>query len=187
MCVKINRFIWICLGLIITVVTSCNKDDDELLIENVEFLLSSSVISSDSLLPTKYTCSGESSTLPVNWENPPEDVVAYTLIMHHEAPEGIHCYWIVYNIPENVSSLLENETGIGSFGANTVNGKNEYAPPCSQGPGEKAYTYTLYALSEELEITVPSAKVDFEFVLEEMEDIIISTASMIVLYSRQFD
>ena len=187
MSVKINRLIWICVLPIIAVVISCNKGDDELLIESAEFLLSSSVINSDSLLPTKYTCDGESSTLPVNWENPPEDVISYTLIMHHDAPEGIHCYWIVYNIPENISGLLENETGIGNLGTNMVNGKNEYAPPCSQGPGEKAYTYTLYALSEELEITIPSDKVDFEFVFEKMEDIIISIASITVFYSRQFD
>jgi hypothetical protein len=33
--------------------------------------------------------------------------------------------------------------GVGSDGPGTV-----YDPPCSQGPGAKLYTYTLYALSE---------------------------------------
>ena len=73
--------------------------------------------------------------------------------MHHIDPEGItKWYWILYNIPADVTSLPKNVTGVGTLGNNSVNGLTEYAPPMSSGPGEKTYIYTVYALSTELQL-----------------------------------
>ncbi|MEH6446730.1 MAG: YbhB/YbcL family Raf kinase inhibitor-like protein [Oceanospirillaceae bacterium] len=74
-------------------------------------------------------------------------------------PEELKWYWIVYNIPAQASGIdsgigsgsKENQS-VGSFGSNTVNDRNEYAPPCSKGPGQKVYTFHLYALSKSLDI-----------------------------------
>ncbi len=186
---QIKMVIWALSALMIcTIIYSCTKEEEEHIDENSEFEISSNEIDSENLLSIKYTCDGNGSTLPLKWENAPDNTNAYALIMHHEAgPEDVHCYWIVYNIPADISSLSENEKSVGSFGINTVNGKNEYAPPCSKGPGEKAYTYSLYALSEELDISIPSGEINMDFILDQMEDKIISTTSMTVFYSRQFD
>ena len=173
--------------MITTVISSCTKDDNQLSTESSEFTLTSSAIAQDSLLPSKYTCDGESATLPLSWSNPPDSTVVYTLIMHHEAaPDDVHCYWIVYNIPADISELPENVSGIGSLGTNTVNGLNEYTPPCSKGPGEKEYHYTLYALSEKLDITASPDEIDMDFIKEAMVGKIISTANMTVYYTRQY-
>ena len=171
-------------GIVLLVTSECSKNSvpDE---DTFDFKLSSPAIGADSLLPAEYTCDGASSTLPLAWSGAPQSTVSYVLIMHHEAsPTDIHWYWIIYNIPSTVTSLAKNVSGIGILGTNSVNDRTQYAPPCSQGPGAKAYTYTLYALSATPVITVPAAQVDREKMLETIENITIASTKMRVFYSR---
>ncbi len=149
------------------------------------FKLTSSAIGVDSLLPADYTCDGVSATLPLGWSGYPESTKCFVLIMHHEAsPTDIHWYWLVYNIPITVNSVDRNEAGFGTLGTNSVNDHLEYAPPCSQGPGIKMYTLTIYALSDNIAISVDPSLVDRETLLEAIKDITISSAHMNVYYSR---
>ncbi|MBB1360934.1 YbhB/YbcL family Raf kinase inhibitor-like protein [Shewanella sp. SR44-4] len=70
-------------------------------------------------------------------------------------PEELKWYWTAYNIPAQASGIgsgSKEKQSVGSFGSNTVNNRNEYAPPCSKGPGQKVYTFHLYALSKSLDI-----------------------------------
>jgi phosphatidylethanolamine-binding protein (PEBP) family uncharacterized protein len=153
--------------------------------ENNLFILSSPEISSDSLLPVEYTCDGESASLPLEWSGYPEGTRYFALIMHHEAsPEDIHWYWVLYNIPLSVTSLQKNATGIGTPGNNSVNGKTEYTPPCSQGPGPKIYIYTIYSLAGQVKPQVPSAEVTRQVLLDAMKNIILDSATLTVIYSR---
>jgi Raf kinase inhibitor-like YbhB/YbcL family protein len=149
------------------------------------FVLKSSEIQPDSLLPKEYTCDGESSTLPLSWNGFPEDTKYFALIMHHEASvTDIHWYWVMYNIPVSVQSLEKNVTGIGILGNNSVNGNIGYAPPCSQGPGSKRYTFTIYALSEPATLTVPASEVSREVLLQAIKNITLASATLTVIYSR---
>jgi len=163
---------------------ACSKQADENE-TTLDFKLSSPDIGADSLLSAVYTCDGTMSTLPLNWENPPTGTKSFTLVMDHiAAPDDIHCYWILYNIPAQVSGLVKNATDIGNLGTNTFNDLNEYSGRCSQGPGIKAYTLTIYAVSEELEITVQPSQINREFILNEIADKTIAKASLTVYYSR---
>jgi phosphatidylethanolamine-binding protein (PEBP) family uncharacterized protein len=163
---------------------SCSKNENESG-DLSGFILSSPEIGADSLLPTAYTCDGESATLPLIWTGAPQETVSFALIMHHEAsPADIHWYWVLYNIPAAVTSLSRNIKGIGTLGTNSVNDRTEYAPPCSQGPGIKAYTYTVYALSQNPSVPVPSDQVTREVLLTAISGITISSAKMTVYYSR---
>jgi phosphatidylethanolamine-binding protein (PEBP) family uncharacterized protein len=166
------------------ILTGCSKRDRN--DNNVTgFSLSSSEIKSDSLLPVDYTCDGVSATLPLEWSGEPVGTESYALIMHHEAsPTDIHWYWILYNIPTNVHSLVRDASGIGIPGTNSVNDRTEYAPPCSQGPGVKAYTYTVYALSSNPVLNVPRTEVTRQVLLDAIKDITLSSAKMTVYYSR---
>jgi len=170
--------------LILLVVISCKKDTG-LVPQNQKFMLSSPDIGADSLLPAEYTCDGLSSTLPLAWTGAPEKTVCFALIMHHIAsPTDIHWYWVLYNIPANTNNLPKNTTGIGILGTNSVNDRTGYAPPCSQGPGIKAYTYTIYSLSQPPVLPLPADKVTRLILLDAIEDITISSAKMTVYYSR---
>ncbi len=163
---------------------SCNKKDG-LTDKESGFVISSSEIKSDSLLPIDYTCDGVSATLPLVWSGEPDGTKSFALIMHHEAsPTDIHWYWVLYNIPAGVHSLPRNVKGIGVLGTNSVNDRNEYAPPCSQGPGAKEYNYTVYALSSNPAITVPQTEVTRQVLLDAIGNITLSSAKMKVYYSR---
>jgi phosphatidylethanolamine-binding protein (PEBP) family uncharacterized protein len=163
---------------------SCHKNDDSKDHES-GFLLTSPEIKSDSLLPMDYTCDGVSATLPLEWSGEPSGTVAFALIMHHVAsPTDIHWYWVLYNIPVSVHNLSRNVSGIGTLGTNSVNDRNEYAPPCSQGPGIKAYTFTIYALSKNPELSVPQKEVTRQILLDAIDNITLSSAKMTVYYSR---
>jgi phosphatidylethanolamine-binding protein (PEBP) family uncharacterized protein len=166
------------------ILLSCNKNDDSKDQES-GFLLTSPEIKADSLLPIDYTCDGVSATHPLEWSGEPDGTVAFALIMHHEAsPTDIHWYWVLYNIPANVHSLSRNVSGIGTLGTNSVNDRNEYAPPCSQGPGIKAYIYTIYALSANPVINTPQSEVTREVLLNAIKNITLSSSKMKVYYSR---
>ena len=70
------------------------------------------------------------------------------------------------------------------MGNNSINGRVEYAPPHSKGPGPKTYTYTLYALSAPVNLDVAPSKVNRDLLLAAMQDRILATAELKVVYSR---
>jgi phosphatidylethanolamine-binding protein (PEBP) family uncharacterized protein len=149
------------------------------------FVLQSNEVSEGGTLPIDYTCDGTSSTLPLSWSGAPDGTESYALVMHHVAsPTDIHWYWVLYDIPAAVDSLNKNTTGIGKLGNNSVNGRMAYSPPCSQGPGPKTYTYTLYALSSTPIINVADSLVSRDVLLQAIEPIVLDSAMLHVVYSR---
>ncbi len=148
------------------------------------FILQSSEVVNGGSLPVEYTCDGAGATLSLEWSGAPEGTTNYAVIMHHVAPDMTKWYWILYNIPADVLSLPENVTGIGTLGTNSVNDRMEYAPPCSQGPGEKTYILTVYALSAAPQISVSPDQVNREVLLAAMDGLILGTAELSVVYSR---
>ena len=189
---KISQPIFLLAVLSVFLWINCNKSstsneitDNNLDLTDSGFILTSSDIGQDSLLPIEYTCDGESATLPLEWNRYPDNTQYFALIMHHEvSPTDIHWYWTLYNIPASVNSLPKNVSGIGTLGTNSVNGLTEYSPPCSQGPGLKAYTFTIYSLSEKVTTTVNPAEVDRATLLDVIEEITLTSTSITVWYER---
>ncbi len=150
------------------------------------FILSSFAVVEGGALPAEYTCDGASATLSLAWKGAPAGTQSYAVIMHHVAgPEDVHWYWVLYNIPADVTSLPKNSVGIGTLGTNSVNGKTAYSPPCSKGPGEKAYTYTIYALSAQPQFAVPASQVNREVLLAAIQNITLASAELHVTYARK--
>ena len=147
--------------------------------------LSSPDVVEGGVLPVEYTCDGASSTLPLAWSGAPAMTESFAVIMHHVAsPEDVHWYWVMYDIPASVTSLAKNGTGIGTLGTNSVNGKTAYSPPCSKGPGAKSYTYTVYALSAQPQLSVPASQVNRETLLKAIQNITLASAELHVTYAR---
>lgn len=152
---------------------------------NSGFTLTSTDVADGGRLPIEYTCDGDGSTLPIAWSGAPAETQSYAVIMHHvAAPEEIHWYWVLYNIPADVTSLPKNVSGIGTLGNNINNGLVEYSPPCSQGPGDKEYIYTVYALSAQPQITVPAEEVDRDTLLAAIQNITLASAEIHTIYAR---
>jgi phosphatidylethanolamine-binding protein (PEBP) family uncharacterized protein len=158
---------------------------------NKKFALTSPVVKEKGMLPTEYTCDGASATPELRWSNPPKGSKSFALLMSHIPPTGPggaetpHWYWIIWDIPANSKSLPKNNTSIGKLGGNSVNRDFGYAPPCSKGPGEKLYTYTLYALTKSANLgEVSSASVNRETLLKAISKITLGKAVLNVKYTR---
>jgi phosphatidylethanolamine-binding protein (PEBP) family uncharacterized protein len=150
------------------------------------FVLTSPEAAENGMLPAEYTCDGAAATLPLSWSGAPAGTQGFAVIMHHVAsPQDIHWYWVLYDIPANVTQLPKNVTGIGTLGTNSVNGKTAYTPPCSKGPGPKAYTYTVYALSAPAQLSMPATQVDRATLLAFIRNITLASAELHVTYSRK--
>ena len=67
--------------------------------------------------------------------------------------------WVLYGIPGDTTGLAKNSTGVGTTGTGSHGTVMQYDPPCSQGPGAKVYTFTIYALSASPTLSVPSNQV----------------------------
>ncbi|MFT5196888.1 MAG: phosphatidylethanolamine-binding protein (PEBP) family uncharacterized protein [Candidatus Promineifilaceae bacterium] len=148
------------------------------------FSLTSPMMQNNGVLPVDFTCDGDSLTPPLAWDNPPAGTVSYALLMDHQpGPEDYHWYWVAFGIPADVNSLDAGSNMAGTLGTNSVNDQQAYAPPCSKGPGEKLYTFHLYALSAVAEIADP-ANADRETLLAAIDGITLATADLDVIFDR---
>jgi len=149
------------------------------------FVMKSTEVTDGGILPKDYTGDGSSATLPLEWSGAPAGTKSYALIMHHIDPEGkTKWYWVLYNIPSGTTSLPKNVKNIGTLGNNSVNGRVEYAPPHSKGPGAKTYVYTVYALSAPVKLDANPSDVNREVLLSAMKDNILAASELRVVYSR---
>ena len=163
---------------------NCAKEEVEMPTNTGVFTLESSGVV-NGVLDKKYTCDGQSFAPPLSWKNVPIGTKSFVILMHHIPPTGEkHVYYVVYKLASTVNSLPENNTSIGLFGINTVNGKNTYSPPCSQGPGAKIYIITAYALSAEPVISATNTKVTMDIVLDAIKSISLAKSELSVNYTR---
>ncbi len=115
------------------------------------FVVSSSAIGADGMIPVEFTCDGQSASPPIQWKDAPAGTKTFALSLWHTAPDQEKSYWLVYNIPANVDHLDKNDKQTGTVGLNDKK-RAAYDPMCSKGPGVKKYHVTLYALSSELKL-----------------------------------
>jgi len=102
------------------------------------FSVASAAFAAGGDLPARYTCDGSSLSPPLSWSGAPAGTVGYAVVMHHvAAPDDVHWYWVLYDIPPSVDHIDAGVTPPAEVGTNSVNGRSEYTPPCSKGPGRK--------------------------------------------------
>ncbi len=145
--------------------------------------LTSSVMINGGTLPNTYSCDGDGISPPFSWSDAPSDTQEYALIMHHvPGPDDAHWYWVMYNLDDSVTELGAGES-LGTLGSNSVNGINEYAPPCSQGPGSKEYIFTLYALSATPDVSELDS-IDRDALLSAISGITLESVKFTVNFER---
>lgn len=141
--------------------------------------------SHNGVYPKLYTCDSTGISPGLQWSNAPVATKSYVITMHHIPPTGDkHVYLVVYNIPASILSIPDNSKSIGNWGINTVDGKNSYTPPCSQGPGAKVYILTMYALSSDANLSFLTSKVTMDMLYTEIKTKIVDSAVMSVTYTR---
>ena len=154
------------------------------------FRLTSSEFVDGGALPKEFTCDGAGISPPLSWQNPPAGSKSFAIIMDSEpgpprpgeSNTGKHFYLTVFNIPSDAVKILKGEPGVGTLGQNFLGKKAGYTPPCSQGPGAKKYSFTIYALSSRLDLGAGEATLSS---LEKaMADKILAKAQISAVYAR---
>ncbi|MFM7261486.1 MAG: YHYH protein, partial [bacterium] len=140
-------------------------------------------VGADGMLDAKHTCDGASVSPPFAWSGVPAGTTSIALTIHHITPDDTERVYLVrYGIPADTKSLSEGDTKVGNFGLNNVGRRAEYAPPCSQGPGEKTYIATLYVLSAEPKLS--TATPTREELLAAIKDITLASGTLDLRYTR---
>lgn len=153
--------------------------------KNPTFKLTSPAVKDGEKLPVEFTGDGDSASPPLAWTGLPRGTQSLVLIMHHLDPEGkTKIYWLMYDIDPKTTSVAKNATDFGKMGMSTVHNRVEYAPPHSQGPGEKKYVLTLFALSAKPDLSKAESPVTVEPVLAAMKGKILGAADLNVIYVR---
>lgn len=101
------------------------------------------------ILPRDYTCDADGGGIspPLAWDGVPQGTQTFALLATTLARDGLKYNWVVWGIPGAARGLDAGSTGGGTAGITSDGPQLAWAPPCSQGPGAKQYTFTLYALS----------------------------------------
>lgn len=148
------------------------------------FTLTSSAFVAGGSIPSQYTCDGTLGMLshspPLAWTGAPTGTVTFALTISTIALDGTKWNWVLYNIPGTVTSLAEG-TAVGTDGVSTDGPDLRYYPPCSSGPGEKTYTFTLYALSGTPTFSVP---VTGDILTSTISTLVIGKSQVNVTYTR---
>ena len=149
------------------------------------FRLTSPAVKDGEKLPVEFTGDGPGASPPLAWTGAPRGTQSFVLIMHHLDPEGrTKVYWIMHDIAAHTTAAAKNATDFGQMGVSTVHDRVEYAPPHSQGPGEKRYVLTLFALSTKPDLAKAERPVTFEPLLAAMKGKVLAAADLTVLYAR---
>ena len=150
------------------------------------FSLTSSAFSNNEYIPRTYTCDGANISPSLSWVNVPSKTKSFVLIVDDpDAEEKVWVHWLLFNIPANMTSLLEGIqpgnfiSGITDF-YYMKHGVWQYAGPCPP-EGIHRYHFKLYALDTMLNLSEQATKDD---VIKHMQGHIVGQAELIGLYQR---
>ena len=119
------------------------------------------------------------------WANVPAGTQQFALLMTTLPGDGTTKWnWVLYNIPATVTGLARNSNSIGTLGVGSDGPSVAYQPPCSQGPGLKLYTFTIYALSASPVLTVPARQVTGAILSTAIANITLGSGSLTLGYTR---
>ena len=155
------------------------------LVSSGDFTLTSTAAVNGGVLATAFTCDGLKATPPLAWANAPVGSNAFAVLMTTLPGDGSTKWnWLLYNIPAGTSSLAMNTTGVGTLGSADDGAGNAYAPPCSQGPGAKIYTFTVYALAQALSFTQAASLIKGQVVTDAVERVKLASATLSLSATR---
>jgi Raf kinase inhibitor-like YbhB/YbcL family protein len=115
--------------------------------------LTSTALTHEGQIPSKYTCDGQDISPPLVWSGLPAKAKSLVLIVDDPdapdpaAPKMTWVHWVLYNIPPSASALPEAAR---QLPAGTLEGVNDWKRTGYGGPcppiGRHRYFFKLYAL-----------------------------------------
>lgn len=137
--------------------------------------VSSAGVGSDGRLSVEHTCDGAGVSPPVAWSGAPEGTKCFALSLWHTARDREKSYWVVYDIPADVTKLEKGSRNVGKQGHNDKR-RPGYEPMCSKGPGLNTYNITVFALSENPKL--PAEGVTRTMLLEAIKGITLAEGTL---------
>ena len=130
-------------------------------------------------IPVQHTCDGDNISPPLAWDDVPEGAAAFVLVV--EDPDaGGFVHWLLTDIPGDSRELPEGAgDAIGMPGHNDF-GLSGWGGPCPPS-GEHRYVFTLYALSEPIQIEADASP---QAVREAIAHRLIGEAQLTGVYAR---
>lgn len=135
-------------------------------------------------IPSRATCDGEDRSPPLRWSDLPEGTVEVALLCEDpDAPGGTFVHWVAWGIDPSLGGLPDNAVppGVGQ-GPNDF-GNDGYGGPCPpEGDEPHRYVFTLFALSEPLDVGRGTTADDLR---KAMEGKILGEAQLTGRYGRK--
>lgn len=129
-------------------------------------------------IPDKYSHERGNVSPPLAWDGVPRSAKSLALIVDDpDAPRGTFVHWLVYDIPPELSRLLEG-AGSGGLTDGAREGRNSFGEVGYDGPqppsGTHRYFFRLYALDSKIEAPAGARREQIEramrgHVIEECE------------------
>ena len=135
-------------------------------------------------LPADFTCDGAGTSPPLAWSGVPAGTVELALLMTTLAKDGLKWNWVLYGLPPTPAALAVGSNGGGTCGLTSDGPNLAYSPPCSQGPGAKTYTFTLYALSARPTLPAQPSQVTGAVLTDAISTITLAKSELSVSYTR---
>ena len=149
------------------------------------FSLTSSAVVEGGAMPDAYSCDGSGSTLPLAWTGAPAGTRGFAILMTTLPGDGTTKYnWVVHGIPASVTSLARDGQGTGVVGVGSDGPQIAYNPPCSQGPGSKTYTVTVYALSGTPVLPTSASAVTGSVLASAISSMTLGSAKLNITFAR---
>jgi hypothetical protein len=167
------------IGLIL-VIAGCSAASSASPGEESAMRLTSATFAEGEPIPSEHTCDGADRSPPIAWSEAPADAAAFALIV--EDPDaGNFVHWVLTGIPAGATELDAGVgDGVGQPGRNDF-GRSGWGGPCPPS-GEHRYAFTLYALSEPIEVGDSASAVD---VRSAMSGFILAEARLTGRYARE--
>lgn len=154
----------------------------------MSMIITSSVFTHNSIIPSKYTCDGANISPPLAWIDVPANTKSLVLIVDDPdapdpaSPQRVWVHWLLYNLPPTSTGLPEQVTALP---ANTLEGLNDWKRTGYGGPcppvGRHRYFHKLYAL----DVILPNLNQPTKATLEQaMQGHVLMHAELIGLYQH---
>jgi Raf kinase inhibitor-like YbhB/YbcL family protein len=167
------------LVLLLTACSAAPSAEGAASTEATSMQITSDVFDESGSIPAEHTCDGADTSPPLTWTDAPEGVDSYALIVDDPDARGF-IHWVLIGIGGEVSALPAGEgDSIGTPGRNDF-GRIGWGGPCPPS-GEHRYRFTLYALTEPIEI---AGEADASTVRDAIRGHTLAEATLTGVYAR---
>ena len=153
------------------------------------FRIGSPAFSDGGPIPRAHTCDGADLSPPLTWTGAPDGTKEFALICDDpDAPAGTWVHWVLYGMPAGTTGLAsgipkdaELKKPVTARQGVTDFRKVGYGGPCPPPGPAHHYHFTLYALSETLQLPAGATKA---VLLDAIKKITLEQAKLIGRYGR---